>query len=157
MKVLFVIDELGFADHIAIAYLSAMAKQLNHSTYLCVLEDQHFLEQVDEIKPDVIAYSANVMGFERIVASHKQARQRHDFVAILGGPQATFSPETFADSQMDAYCVGEGEYAFRDFLTRIENGEPYEDVRTSSPAKRAIPSGRSSEIWANCLWPTATL
>lgn len=128
MKILFTISQLGFADHIAIAYLSAIAKRLKHSTYFSTLEQHDFLGEVGRIKPDVIAYSTNIMGFEKIVKSHKKAKEKHRFVSILGGPQATFSPETFALSGMDAYCVGEGEYAFRDFLLKVEKDEPFDEV-----------------------------
>ncbi len=128
MKVLFAVSQLDFADHIAIAYLSAIAKQMAHSTYFCTLRDHDFLGEVNRIRPDVIAYSANVMGFEQIVESHKRTKQKHRFVSIMGGPQATFSPETFEQSEMDAYCIGEGEYAFRDFLVNVENGEPFDEV-----------------------------
>jgi len=128
MKVLFAIHQLSFADHIAIAYLSAIAKQLGHSTYLCIFESCDFVEEVIRIKPDVVAYSANIMGFEQAVENNKRAKQRHKFISIMGGPQATFSPETFKESGMDTYCLGEGEYAFRDFLIRVENGESYDDI-----------------------------
>ena len=128
MKILFAIHQLSFADHIAIAYLSAIAKQLCCSTHFCVLDNQDFVEEVVRVKPDIIAYSANIMGFEQTVESNKRAKQEHNFVSIMGGPQVTFSPETFDQSQMDAYCVGEGEYAFRDFLTRVEAGESYDGV-----------------------------
>jgi radical SAM superfamily enzyme YgiQ (UPF0313 family) len=46
----------------------------------------------------------------------------------MGGPHPTFSPETFAEAGVDAYCVGEGELAFRDFLLRVERGRPFDDV-----------------------------
>lgn len=128
MKILFAIYQLSFADHIAIAYLSAIAKQLRHSTHFCVFENQTFTEEVARIKPDIIAYSTNIMDFEQTVENNKRAKQKHNFVSIMGGPQATFSPETFDQSQMDAYCVGEGEYAFRDFLIKVENGESYDEV-----------------------------
>ncbi|MHC4570384.1 MAG: cobalamin-dependent protein, partial [Planctomycetota bacterium] len=112
MRILFVIHQLGFADHISISYLSAIAKQSGHSTHLCVLDHDDFLGMVGQIKPEVIAYSVNILGFEAIVEANRQAHNRHEFVSIMGGPQPTFSPETFEQSGMDAYCVGEGEYAF---------------------------------------------
>lgn len=78
--------------------------------------------------PQVVAYSANVIGFNTIRSAHEAASRRHDFTSILGGPQATFSPETFDQSGMDAYCVGEGEDAFGEFLERIYNGRSYDDI-----------------------------
>lgn len=128
MKVLFVIHKLDYADHIAIAYLSAIAKQLNHSTYFCSLDTKDLISTIKDIKPDVVAYSVNILGFQKIVEEHKRAIKVHKFVSIMGGPQATFSPETFPESGMDAYCIGEGEYALRDFLIRVERGESFDDI-----------------------------
>ncbi len=128
MDILFVIQQLDYADHISIAYLSAIAKQLNHSTHFCSLDSKDLTTVIKEIMPDVVAYSANVLGFSEIVEEHKKAIKVHKFVSIMGGPQATFSPETFSESGMDAYCIGEGEYAFRDFLIKVEKEEPFDDV-----------------------------
>ena len=77
MKILFAIHQLSFADHIAIAYLSAIAKQLRHSTHFCVLENQDFMEQITRIKPDIIAYSTNIMGFKQTVEDNKRAKQKN--------------------------------------------------------------------------------
>lgn len=128
MKILFVIHQLDFADHISISYLSAIAKQQTHSTYFCSLDSSDLLSMVNEIKPDIVAYSVNIIGFSKIVEVNKEALKIHKFISILGGPQATFSPETFHESGMDAYCAGEGDYAFRDFLMRVESGESFDDV-----------------------------
>jgi radical SAM superfamily enzyme YgiQ (UPF0313 family) len=144
MKILFVTHDLSYADHIAISYLSAVAKRLNHSTYFCTLEKEQFspndlLTKVDELRPDVVAYSINNMGFQRAILLNQQARQIHNFVAILGGPQATFSPDTFDESGMDAYAVGEGELAFQDFLIRVENGQAFDDVENLITPTRKNP------------------
>lgn len=128
MKILFVIHQLDFADHIAISYLSAIAKELHHSTYFCSLDSSDLISKANEIKPDIIAYSANVIGFEKIVEANERVKKVHKFISIMGGPQATFSPETFSESGMDAYCVGEGEYTFRDFLKQLEKGESIDDI-----------------------------
>ena len=117
MKVLFALHDLGFADHIAIAHLSAIAKQAGHQTYFSMLDNLQ--ESLEKIKPEVVAYSVNILGFPRVVEANMRAKQRHHFVSIMGGPQATFFPETFPQSGMDAYCIGEGDYAFRDFLANI--------------------------------------
>jgi len=136
MKVLFVIHELGYADHIAIAHLSAMAKHLGHSTFFCALDSDNLTDRVREVQPEVVAHSVNIMGFKDVVVAHEEARKTHEFISIMGGPQATFSPETFSESGMDAYCVGEGEYPFRDFLIRVEHGNSFDDVENLITANR---------------------
>lgn len=139
MKVLFVIHQLDFADHIAISYLSAIAKEQNHSTYFCSLDSHSLTSMVDKTKPDVVAYSVNIVGFSKIVKAHKEAKRIHNFISIMGGPHATFSPETFSESGMDAYCVGEGEYAFRDFLIKIEKQESFDNVENIITNNRINP------------------
>ena len=47
----------------------------------------------------------------------------------MGGPQPTFSPNLFKDSTMDAFCIGEGEMPFRDFLQKIEKGHSFDNVQ----------------------------
>jgi len=119
MNILFTVPELGFADHIAVAHLSAIAKQLGHQTYFCLLGALPIA--IKGLRPDVVAYSANIMGFKGIVQANALARKQHKFISIMGGAHPTFSPETFPKSGMDAYCVGEGDYAFRDFLLNVGN------------------------------------
>ncbi len=136
MKILFVISEIGFADHIAIAYLSAIAKELGHFTYICILTDNDLSSMIKEIGPEVVAYSTNITGYEDIVKQHNFAKQNNDFISIMGGPQVTFYPETFIESGMDVYCVGEGEYAFKDFLIKVENKQSYDDVENLITKKK---------------------
>lgn len=139
MKILFTIYQLDYADHIAIAYLSAIAKQLGHLTFFCNMAVDDLTEIVKKIKPDVVAYSVNIMGYPAIKEAHKKAKKAHNFISIMGGPHPTFSPETFEESGMDVYCRGEGEYSFRDFLLRVAKGEPFDDVLNLITKKGANP------------------
>jgi len=139
MKILFVLHRLDYADHIAISHLSAIAKQLGHTTYFCNLENSDLSDMVARIKPDCVAYSVNIVGFKKIVTSHKEACKRHKFVSIMGGPHPTFSPGTFAEAAVDAYCIGEGDFAFRDFLVKVERGEAFDDVANIITRKKANP------------------
>ena len=122
------IQQLGFADHIAIAYLSAIAKQLNHQTYFCSLKSHNLYEMVEKTRPDIMAYSTNFLGFNDLVEANHKVQSFHKCLSIMGGSHTTFSPETFPESGMDIYCVGEGEYPFRDLLERLEQGKSYDDI-----------------------------
>ena len=128
MKILFCISQLDFADHISLAYLSAIAKERGHTTYLCILKDTPLEKKIREINPDLVAYSTNIQGFDELLAQHKAARKKFDFLSIMGGPHVTIFPDLFREAEVDAFCIGEGEYAFRDFLECIEKGVGFEDV-----------------------------
>lgn len=145
MKILFCINQLDFADHIAIAYLSGVARDLGHERYLCVLKEHSLADMVEQIKPDVVAYSANVFGFTELMEAHRQALLLRRFISIVGGPHPTFSPGIFdAGYPVDAFCVGEGEGAFHDFLQCVEKGESFDHVlnivtpRTRNPVRPLV-------------------
>jgi len=83
---------------------------------------------VDDIKPDIVAYSTNFLGFRDLVRANRRVQGIYKCLSIMGGSQVTFSPETFEESGMDIYCVGEGEYPFRDLLERLEQDKPYTNI-----------------------------
>ena len=128
MKILYTIDELAYADHIAVAYLSGVSKAMGHESHFCSIDRMNLSDKVREVRPDIIAYSFHNSGFDDIVASHSEAKKHHSFISIAGGPDPSFSPERFNESGMDAYCVGEGEGPWQDFLTAVDRGEPYHDI-----------------------------
>lgn len=144
MKILFVVHDLGFSDPIAIAHLSSIAKQLGHLTFFCSLDRDDLSAAVNKVKADVVAYSVNVIGYRKTTKAHKEAREIYNFISIMGGPHPTYSPETFTESGMDAYCIGEGEYAFKDFLIKVEQGNSFDNVanlitrKTTNPARPLI-------------------
>lgn len=136
MKILFVIDQLDYADHISIAYLSAVAKDLGHETRFTTLNDLfHYKcdtgknyyrlyywfnsKKVDISTIDVVAYSCTIAGFKKIVDFNNQMKKYWNHISILGGAHATFAPETIEESGIDYYCIGEGEATFKEFLQKI--------------------------------------
>lgn len=128
MRILFCIYELGFADNIGIGFLSAVAKNRGHETYFMSMDKQNLLNKISELHPDVVAYSATIIGYNDMIEKNKIARKFYDFISIMGGPYPTFYPEDFKESGMNAYCIGEGEGAFDEFLERLENNKSYSNV-----------------------------
>lgn len=128
MRILFVIYRLDYADHVSIGYLSAVAKNLGHQTWFCNLSTDDLVDTVGVIRPDIVAYSTNVFGFDALCAAHKKARARYKFISIMGGPHVTFFPDTFPSSGADYHCMGEGEGAFHDFLVAIAAGKSCSEI-----------------------------
>lgn len=73
MKILFCIYKLDFADHIALSYLSAIARQLNHTSYLCSLDSNDLVAAVSKIKPDIVAYSVGLSENHRSSSTSKKS------------------------------------------------------------------------------------
>jgi len=130
MRILFVSPSLGWTDSAAIASLSAIAKASGHQTYYTHLDKQNedWMTAVQEIDPRIIAYSSDTGGWPCCVERNQQAQQKFDFVSIAGGSHPTQCPESFDASGMDAFCVGEGEGAWEDFLRAVDGGTPFSRI-----------------------------
>lgn len=127
-RVLFVLNELGFADNIAIAFLSSIAKEAGFETDFCILNRESLIDKITNFKPKIVGYSANIIGYNELVKANLEAKKYFNFISIMGGPFPTHVPESFNESGMDAYCIGEGEYAFKDFLYAVKNNLSYDDI-----------------------------
>lgn len=129
-SICFIIYELDYSDYVAIAYLSAMARELGCSRYFyCLKNNERNVEKkIIDLNPDIIAYSTHISFFNHIFNFHQKIKKKINFRSILGGPYATFNQNSFRDSGMDAYCVGEGEYAFQDFINCYIRNESFDDV-----------------------------
>jgi len=129
IKILFVVAKLGYTENTGIAYLSAIAKQLGHKTYFYSNDNLGLNKYVKELKPDVIAYSCDTFNANNIISINKQIKKQHNYVSIMGGSYPTFDPHSFNNSGMDVFCIGEGEYAFKEFIERVEQGKSYDDIK----------------------------
>jgi len=142
VKILFCVYELGYADNIGIGFLSAIAKNRGHETFFIAINQKNLIEEINTIQPDIIGYSANIIGYYDIVNKNREARKLHNYISIMGGPYPTFYPETFEESGMDAYCIGEGEIPFDKFLERVENNISFDDVENLITKNGRNPLGR---------------
>jgi len=129
MKILFVTANLGYSDNIGIAYLSAIAKLDGHKTFYCSIDKNDLILQIKQIKPDIVGYSVNIEGYEKIFKINKEAKSIFKFLSIMGGPYPTGNPGSLIESGADAYCIGEGEYAFRDILRNIQKKKSIDNIK----------------------------
>jgi radical SAM superfamily enzyme YgiQ (UPF0313 family) len=106
-------------------------------TYFCVLKD--FEQILENVRPDLVAYSLNIFGFDEVVAEHKRLQSIYGFKSIAGGPQCTSFPELYSETGIDTYCIGEGELAWDEYLSRVEKGEPFDNVANLITPKGANP------------------
>ncbi len=136
MRILFVINELGFMDPMGIAYLSGVARDLGHERFLCILQQHDITKRIGEVKPDVIAYSLNSCEADNVFKIHKEKVKPTGIFSIMGGPHPTFYPDTIEESGADAYCIGEGELAFAELLQALEKGLCIDDIQSIFTIKK---------------------
>ena len=142
MKVLFVYPDIEGVEHYGarkfyhgLAYLSAMVKRDGHQTELYYADREptreELLRKVRAANPDIVAFSSTTHQHpfvERWAAWLKESIP--GLFLVSGGTHPTLAPEDVLSSpHLDAVCVGEGEYAFRELAERLAQGKPYDDVQ----------------------------
>lgn len=125
-----------------IMQISATAKQAGHETCVALTSSQDLWKRIEEENPDVVAYSGSTGEHRAYFKINQEVRKRHPRIkSIMGGPHATFFPEkTLQDAQLDAVCIGEGDYAFPDFLEGVDRGniEGIENIMTNDSIGRPV-------------------
>ncbi len=91
------------------------------------IEKNILLSLIEEIKPDIIGFSATTPLMRRITEISKLVRSKFDIPIIFGGPHPTVD---FKDclNYCDFVCIGEGEKTIVDIAKRIDNKEDIREV-----------------------------
>ena len=137
MKVLFVytdIDVKGGARsyHFGLGILSSTLKKAGHRTALHYMFDawdpEGFAAHVAEFAPDVIGYTSDSSQIRHVVKLIKQMKGKGIF-QIAGGVHSSLYPKFMEKADgLDAICVGEGEGALLELVTRLEKKEDVSSV-----------------------------
>ena len=129
-KAMFVTKGGEYFPPMGIMQISATAKQAGHKTALTILSKEDVLAKIEKEKPHVVAYSGSTGEHKLYFEFNRELKKKHpELITIMGGPHATFFPErTLADASIDAACIGEGDYAFPQFLDRVGQGRDFSDL-----------------------------
>lgn len=114
-----------------VMYISAYLKREGHQVDLLLEseENDRFHAKIEAYKPDLIAFSSMTGDHVRCLDIATEVKEFLDVPIAMGGPHATFFPETVEHPAMDIICRGEGEEAAAELCRRIDQGKDYTDVR----------------------------
>ncbi len=146
MKILFVMVKEDYIDPMNIELLSALAKRDGHETFLNVLEHDNLIEDMEAVRPDVVAYSAKTGESNVMFRANRaiKAKFKDKVFTVMGGPHPTFNsmrmqlygedlklPLTFGgpampriveETALDALVVGEGDESWPAMLSALSTG-----------------------------------
>lgn len=130
MKILFIVKDIDYIDSIGIMTISALVKSKNHSSYLGIIEREDVIKKIDELGPDVIAYSASTGEHKHYLRINEIIKSEFENIfTVMGGAHPTFYPDCIKKTSLDAICVGEGDAAFLELLDSLGNGASLEGIR----------------------------
>jgi len=124
MKVAFVYRDISFQAPLGIMYLSAFLKKNGHDPCAFIIE-QDTVEDLVKFKPDFLCYTVTTSNYKFYVGYNKAVKKKIEAISLFGGPHATFFPELIAEPEIDGVCMGDGEEALLDLVTRVEKKEGY--------------------------------
>lgn len=129
MRVLFVksvINSYPYSFDIGIASLSAMLKQHGYDVDLFIFRNRNNYKllqyRIENTKPDVIAFSVYCSSFTGTIQISNFIRKKYPKInQVMGGIHIILNPDDIVRApNIDAVCVGEGEYAFIEYLKRLQ-------------------------------------
>ena len=123
MKILFLFKSENFIAPVGPMYISAMALKEGHQTYLIDTNQVDYMAHIEELKPDMVAYSSSTGESKHYIAMNRRIKESFPSIfTIMGGPHPTFFPEMIYETTLDAICIGDGEEAFVDLLNILAAG-----------------------------------
>jgi len=145
MKVLFYYRVF---ESVGLEYIGALLKQHGHevelvfdpgfddNTYfkfapLKVLNrEKRLLQRAREFDPDIIMFSCPTNYYPHVKRMARLFREFTDVPIVIGGPHTSAIPEyVLGNPDVDIVCIGEGEEATLELVTKMEAGEDYTDVQ----------------------------
>lgn len=110
-------------DNMGVLWISALLKATGFMTEIWV-EDKSTYGEMKGFAPDIIGFSCYT-GDQRWVAAAIVRLRAAGISAkiIVGGPHTTFFPDFIKSVEVDAICIGEGEYAMLDYALALDEGK----------------------------------
>jgi radical SAM superfamily enzyme YgiQ (UPF0313 family) len=139
-KVTFVISEARLHEQLSIMSLSASLKNAGHETSLVFFQNDplnkdKIVKALKRESPDFIAFSFMSGVKEHYIDLAGYIKEHISTHIVIGGPAPTFDPDlcNFNDNPFDAVCIGEGDLAIVNFVSRYNsagNSEPLHNFVT---------------------------
>lgn len=135
MHILFIYPSINthISYQLGVCYLSSVLKASGHRVSLIVLRTHilksNLVAQIRNLGPDLIGFSVVTNQWEYAREYIKSIKKKVDIPIIVGGIHTTVLPEeTINTYGVDMICIGEGEDAFLDLVTRMEKGHDLTEV-----------------------------
>lgn len=125
-KIAFIVDHRLVFEPLGIMQLSAIVKKEGFEVKMFE-KNRRLSSRIKEYRPHIFCYSVITSSQESYFKLNTFLKKSFPEVySIFGGPFPTYNQDFFeAHSDIDALCIGEGDYALLDFLKKYEAGDDF--------------------------------
>ncbi len=119
-------------EWLGVMYISSMLKSHCHDCDILVepLEKNDIVENALSKSPDIIAFSCLTTDFHWSLQKAKEIKEKSNVLVIMGGTHITLNAEeTIANPEVDAICVGEGEFPMKELADAIGRNQDYRGIK----------------------------
>lgn len=138
MKILFVYTDINIRGgalsyHYGLGSLSSVLKKNGHQTALQYIYGNYnpkpLMQKIEEFKPDIIGFTTVSFQYKFIKRLLKDI-SGYGIFTICGGPHISLSPyELERTENLDAICIGEGEFALLELVNALERNEDITNIQ----------------------------
>ena len=122
-------DELYLDEPLALEYLGADLAPISDARILDMRLDGNLPKELESFQPDIVGATGYVIHVPTIKAICQQVKQlQPKALTIVGGPQATVSPEDFLHPSIDIITIGDGVPTLREIAQKVKKGEDYREI-----------------------------
>lgn len=127
-----------FSQHEGIQTLSAVLKQAGYRNihllhinpkYGLPADNAKIIEEAEKYKPKIFAFTSTTYEYKFCNKLAEDLKKRFpDTLLILGGIRTTLKSDDLGESNFDAFCIGEGEETFLEFVEKVRNNKDWENI-----------------------------
>jgi len=137
MKILFVLPQIGSGGiwNVGIASMSAVLKKAGHHVDLFEIDNlgEQLIGLLGKIladKPDIVSISVNSHQFPHAQKIAQEIKKNYPAPIFIGGVHAILFPDLLREAgTFDGVCIGEGEDAFLELVSKMAEGKDFLGVK----------------------------
>jgi radical SAM superfamily enzyme YgiQ (UPF0313 family) len=122
-------EDVFIYEPLALEYVAAGVLDEHEVKILDLRLDKELKTTLTDFRPDIVgitAYTIHVNGVKNLFEQIKAWDA--NILTVVGGHHATVAPEDFISPFIDLIVIGEGVFAFKEIVARVQNGEAFDDI-----------------------------
>ncbi len=127
-----------FSQHEGLQTLSAVLKKTGYKNihlvhinpkYGVPADNAKIIEEAKKYKPKIFAFTSTTYEYKFCnKLAEEMKKQFPDALFIMGGIRTTIKNDDLNESNFDAFCIGEGEETFLEFVEKVRNNKNWENI-----------------------------